>query len=439
MGASRSSGAPLRAAIASASRYAAAARASSCEVVLEQTPERHMQLDGPILVALGLGEPREGGGVAFDLPRSSRQIEHAGEGLGRGRRARERAEAGFERVRGAAQVLFVERGQLLLDLGGRGGGRARRELRLEGAREEVVALPPAQRRDQAAALAFALARLLEGRLELLGRAGRLAAETRDLRQLEEHLGAARLVGRRLLVAARPAHHREQGPVGARGPLELALLEREPRQRVEDLRVRRVDAQRRVQLADRLGALALGQRHLRQLEVHDRPLLGAPPAVGREHRAERRRRMVEIPHRAARGGEAEVDARVVGAELRGLLQERGGGGGVAVPEQMDLRGLAEARDARGAVRRLARVLGEELRERPPLPGLPVERRQPLAQRRARPLTLRRALEPRPRGPRSARGLERLHEAEHRPGGRLRRSLRPTCTRSQMRSSTSAAAA
>src|SRR6185437_7306016 len=153
------------------------------EVVLEQLPERHAKLHGALFVGLGLGELCEGCGVALGLPGLARQIEHPGESLRRRRRRGERTEAGIERVCWAAEVLLVERCELLLDLGRRMCGWARRELRFERAREHVVAPASAQRRDQAAALALVLARFLEGGLELLGRAGVLAAEPGDLRQL----------------------------------------------------------------------------------------------------------------------------------------------------------------------------------------------------------------------------------------------------------------
>ncbi len=165
------------------------------DVVLERAPERHAEIDAPPIVALDRCELGERGDVALDLPCPPRQIEHAREGFGRGRRGGEGGEARVERVAGAVEVVLVERGQLLLDLGG--GAAARRgELRFEDTRQEVVTLPGAQRGGEPATLAVALARRLQRGLELLGGAIRLAAETGDLGELEEHLGAAHLVERR---------------------------------------------------------------------------------------------------------------------------------------------------------------------------------------------------------------------------------------------------
>ncbi len=185
----------------------------------------------------------------------------------------------------------------------------------------------------------------------------------------------------------------------------------------------IDAQRGVELGDGAGAIALGQRDLRQLEVHDGALLGAPRAVRREHGASVSAAFSRSP--VARRAEARRrwTARVLGPELGGLLQQRDGGRRVAVPHQMDLRGLAQPRAAtRRDPASCAASSAIELGERPPLAGLLVEGRQPLAQRGLRPgrssCAARSSRAPRPPG--LARSLQR----RRRGGAPARRRIRLT---------------
>src|SRR5207244_2780334 len=137
-------------------------------VGLERAGEREAEIDGAGGVGLGVGEDRHGGHVARCLSRAAREIARGLERGRGGRREREGLEARVERLRRAAEVLVVEARELLQQRGaprsvGLGG-----ELALEGAREDVVALPRAEDGEEAIALGLALARRLERGLQVLG-------------------------------------------------------------------------------------------------------------------------------------------------------------------------------------------------------------------------------------------------------------------------------
>ncbi len=239
------------------------------------------------------------------------------DGLRIGRRSREDLHARAER-RGATPEMRLVDLRELPERRERIAGLALREHLLVALRQEIEATPRAQRGHQTITLVARLARGLHRRFEVLRGAIGLADRARQLRQLEEHLGAADV---------RPAplfglpNDQEERAVHARGALDLALLQREAGEREEHAGVTWIDADRGVEFGESARAIARRERGPAELEVDERPLLGAARAVRREHVAERGGRVGEAATFAERAREIEAQRQIVGRELRRLLQER----------------------------------------------------------------------------------------------------------------------
>ena len=267
----------------------------------------------------------------------------------------------------------------------------------------------AQRAFEAACLDDALGRELE--CATRGSPSRDRARPGGSRsaQLEHDLGARdrRVVGDLLLTA----EHGEERAVRALGAIELTVVARELGERAQDLRIRRIDARRRVELDERPRAIADREIEPREVIVDRRALLRPPSAERVDERAEERASLFEAPGRAERVGERELDGVVVGREIGGLLEQRDGALGLARPAAMELGGLAQAREARRLVGRVRRAVGEELGER--APGL--RGAVHLGETHADVIRLRDRARPRSRGAAarrgsSGRGDERVGEAE-----------------------------
>ncbi len=346
-------------------------------------------------------EPLDDVDVPPRLARAAREIEG---GVVRGARARreiEDAQAGRERELRAIERAFVERRELAERRGGVLGGPLRRagEPRLEGAREQVVAPAGAQRGEELLVLGVALARRLEGGLDVLRLAVGRPLPARDLAEREQDLGPAERGGRReahagarrrhraapradepLALVAGPARDEQQRAVGAVRALELAVLEGEAGEAVERVGVRGVDAQREVELRHRAGAIARGERDAGELVVDERALLGAAGAEVGDDRAQGRGRVVG----PAGGGEGaaprEAQREVVRRERDGLVEQRDRGGGRVAAREVEVRGLAEEREPGRRLVGARGVARDERGQGAPRARRAVEVREPLSQRR-----------------------------------------------------------
>ena len=284
-------------------------------------------------------------------------VDHVGAGVDV-----EGAQAHLEGILDATEMLLVEPPQLSVDARCVRGRPAARDASLEGTYQVAVIVGAAQRCLETSRLDDALGRELERRLEDLLRAIGLALATGDLAQLEHDLGArdGRVLGDLLLATK----HREQGAIGALRAIELAIVPRELGERAQDLRIRRVDARRSVELDERTRAIADREIETREVIVDGRALLGTATTEGLDERAEVRARLLEATGSTERVSERELHGVVVGREIGRLLEQRDRALGLAGAAAMQLRRLAKATEARRLVGRVRGALGEQLCERPP---------------------------------------------------------------------------
>ena len=154
---------------------------------------------------------------------------------------------------------------------------------LERPHEVAVIVGSAQRSLEAACLDDALGRELERGLEDLLRAIGLALAGRDL--LSSNMTSAREIGRVVGDLVLTAENGEERAVRALRAIELTVVACELGERAQDLRVRRVDARRRVELDERARAIADREIEPREVIVDRGALLRTSSAEGVDERAE----------------------------------------------------------------------------------------------------------------------------------------------------------
>ncbi len=331
----------------------------------------------------------------------------------------ERAERDVERVGGSSEVRVEE----LRPIGHRArddlGFSSPRHPRVERPREsDKVPLRP-ERLLEAQRLHLVPGRDLERRLDELRRALHLLLGPRQRRELNEDLGPHDRRVRGGLFDA--AEHREERAVGALGAFELAVVARELGQGAKDLRVRRIDPGRGVELHERLRPVPEGEIEPRELVVDGGALLRAAPAEAVDERAENGPRLAVALRGAERLGEREAEGAVVGVEIARLLEERDGRRRRLALAPVQLRRLAQRGEARGLVTGVARRLRQQIGEAPPLGGGAVHRGETRDDLLRRRIARERLLEPRARAVVVPPRGERLRESERDPRARSASSL------------------
>ena len=175
-----------------------------------------------------------------------------------------------------------------------------RKPRFESAHQGArLALSP-QRRLEPLALVIALLGRFERALQDLQRAIAGALSIGDLAQRQQHL-APPDGGRRLRRLVLPAEHRQEGAVRALRSFQLPVVTRQLRQRLQDLRIGRIDTCRRVELDERVGPVAHRQIEPREVEMDRRAFLGTTTAEALDHPAQEHARLVEALSAAERIG------------------------------------------------------------------------------------------------------------------------------------------
>jgi hypothetical protein len=234
---------------------------------------------------------------------------------------------------------------------------------------ERIELPPLPERAlEPLRLDVALARRLERALEDLAGALLLALALCDRRELEQHLRAHH--GCRRLGLLRTLERDEERPVGALRPVELPVVPGQLGERTQDLRVRRVDPRRGVELDEAPRAIAHLQLEAGKVVVNGRPLLGPPSTEALDESAQQGAGIGEAAGGPESVRERQPDGTIVGFEVGSLLEKRNAQVRFLAVGRVQLRRLEQPCEAGRLVRRVLGAGGQKRGERLPCSRLSI---------------------------------------------------------------------